>query len=639
MTSYTDIFENRPVQASPNTFRSFSISANTTLQWYFTNEDNSDTTADIMEVSATTGSLNLIMPEATAASNGQTCLIRNTGANTFTVTDASQNTIISISAGQAYCVYLSDNSTANGTWRNIQFGTGTSSADSASLAGLGLFAYGSLLGVEFPAIALAANTTITTNYRASIIDWTGGAGTMTFSGASTLGDGWFCMFRNSGSGALVLDPTETIDGAASITLNVGESCLVACNGATFNSLFKNSVTSISFTRLVKSVAGSGTVTLSSAEAGYDIQEYTGTITGNVNVVVPTAVSRWWAYNATTGSYTLTMKTASGTGVVVNQGTRKIVHCDGTNVVDSVDAGVGTVNYVGTSSDLTGGPITGSGTLSLNSTTVTAGTYGTSTSVPTFTVDGKGRLTAASNTAIPYVFDPSSNGFIVRTASYSSFSRTISGSTNISVTNGDGVSGNPVISFTGLLPVANGGTSTGSLTSGSVVIGQGTAAVAFVAPGATGNALVSSGGSWVSGAVSGAPPLSAYTSLTTAVTYASLGTTYQAVSSYSASITPTSTSQRVIVAGVLYVSSGSNAYIQLQILRGASVVWTGAAYIANSAGAFPIPFCFRDSPSTTSSVTYSGEIRCPTGTVTAYTNQDNAGTSILLTSHISLILAT
>jgi hypothetical protein len=58
-------------------------------------------------------------------------------------------------------------------------------------------------------------------------------------------------------------------------------------------------------------------------------------------------------------------------------------------IESVTAGTG----------LTGGGTTGAVTLSLASTAVSAGSYGGSSSVGTFTVDAQGRLTAASNSAI------------------------------------------------------------------------------------------------------------------------------------------------------------------------------------------------------------------------------------------------
>lgn len=58
-----------------------------------------------------------------------------------------------------------------------------------------------------------------------------------------------------------------------------------------------------------------------------------------------------------------------------------------------------VTSVATGTGLTGGPITGSGTVSLANTSVTASSYGSATQVGSFTVDAQGRLTAASNVSI------------------------------------------------------------------------------------------------------------------------------------------------------------------------------------------------------------------------------------------------
>lgn len=53
------------------------------------------------------------------------------------------------------------------------------------------------------------------------------------------------------------------------------------------------------------------------------------------------------------------------------------------------------------------------------------------------------------------------------------------------------------SVTGVLPVANGGTSASTLTANNVLLGNGTSAVQFVAPGTTGNVLTSNGTTWTS----------------------------------------------------------------------------------------------------------------------------------------------
>ena len=64
---------------------------------------------------------------------------------------------------------------------------------------------------------------------------------------------------------------------------------------------------------------------------------TGTITGNVNVIIPDSVEKTYIIeNATSGAFTVTVKTSSGSGVTwgtTDKG-KKMVYSDGTNVVDT-----------------------------------------------------------------------------------------------------------------------------------------------------------------------------------------------------------------------------------------------------------------------------------------------------------------
>ena len=85
------------------------------------------------------------------------------------------------------------------------------------------------------------------------------------------------------------------------------------------------------TTLVKSDGSTG------ATLATRIWKLSGTITGNQIVTVPDSIENWWLINnATSGGYTVQVKTVSGTGVTfatTDKGT-KLLYSDGTNVVDS-----------------------------------------------------------------------------------------------------------------------------------------------------------------------------------------------------------------------------------------------------------------------------------------------------------------
>jgi hypothetical protein len=61
--------------------------------------------------------------------------------------------------------------------------------------------------------ARTSNTILGTADVSTLIDITSGTFTQTFTAAATLGSGWFCYIRNSGTGDITLDPnaSETIE--------------------------------------------------------------------------------------------------------------------------------------------------------------------------------------------------------------------------------------------------------------------------------------------------------------------------------------------------------------------------------------------------------------------------------------------
>lgn len=78
--------------------------------------------------------------------------------------------------------------------------------------------------------------------------------------------------------------------------------------------------------------------------------------------------------------------------------------------------------------------------------------------------------------------------------------------------------------TGTVAVARGGTGAATLTANNVVLGNGTSAVLFVAPGTNGNVLTSNGTTWTSAAVpSSAPTTTQVLDATAGLTAGNVGT--------------------------------------------------------------------------------------------------------------------
>jgi hypothetical protein len=344
--SYVNPITGQTINPSQVGYESLTISANTSLDWPINGTTNQDVVAAIIQVTATVASLELLMPSALQVSTGQSVLVQNIGANSFTVTDISGNTIISIASGIAEYIFLTDNSTDNGTWSTVTFGAGTSSANAAALAGYGLVASSTTLNQEYAESSVFSSTTLNDTYRAQFLVWAGGVGTITLPTASTVGNGWFVMVRNGGTGILTLTPsgTDTIDSAATQQLQLTESLVIVSNGTDGYSTFAyGRSNAFAYTQLAKTVTG-GTTTLTAVEYANVVQEYYGALTSNQIIVLPSTVQIYYLNNQTTGAFSLTFKTSAvgAATVTVAQGQTLTVVCDGTNVYNSSSASGGTV---------------------------------------------------------------------------------------------------------------------------------------------------------------------------------------------------------------------------------------------------------------------------------------------------------
>lgn len=339
MTTYTSPYTGQTISPSQVGYEYLSISTDTVLEWPI-NGNTTDVVANIIEVTATVGSLKLFMPPATQVSVGQSVLVRNVGANSFTVVDTGGNTIVSVSSGVAQYIYVTDNTTINGTWATVTFGAGVSSANAATLAGYGLKAISTTLNTATPVTTFSANYTLNNTNRAAMYVWTGGAGTVTLPTSSSVGSDWFVIIKNDGTGILNVVPqgADTLDGQVSAQLQISESFVVVSNGSAFFSYGYGQSSQFFFTQLVKNVTG-GTVTLTAAEAASIIQEYTGTLGSTCTVVLPQTVQLYTLRNTTSGAFNLTFTTGvmGGLTLTLPQNQTIIAICDGTNVYNAQTA--------------------------------------------------------------------------------------------------------------------------------------------------------------------------------------------------------------------------------------------------------------------------------------------------------------
>ncbi|NBW14320.1 MAG: hypothetical protein EBR82_40615 [Caulobacteraceae bacterium] len=338
MTSYVSVFTGDVIQPTDVSYQAFSISANLDLVWPQDGDAAGDYVARIMQISASTSGLFVDMPPANQTSVGTDSLIRNVGANSFTVRDYNGNTIVAVAAGDAKYVYVTSNATAAGTWGVIAFGAGSSSADASTLAGYGLKAISTTLNQSHPVATTSSTFTAGAADRAKNYVWTGGAGSVTLLNATTLGNDWFVMLRNGGTGTLTVTPSsgQLINGSASLVMQVSDSAFICCSGTAFYTVGLGRTTNFAFSVLAYPITSGGSpYTLTAAQAQNTIISLTGTLTTPVTINVPAVVQVYYVLNASTGS-TVTFTTGIGgsSSSTLNPSTQAILICDATNVLNA-----------------------------------------------------------------------------------------------------------------------------------------------------------------------------------------------------------------------------------------------------------------------------------------------------------------
>jgi hypothetical protein len=345
--SFTNVFTGSTIYPSVVALTKLEMTANVVLYWPLEAPDGEPLASEIVEITSTNGAWSITLPDATLVSIGQTILFNNLTASNITVKNQGGGTVVSVSAGTQWQVYLHNNTTANGAWRIYQFGATSSTANAAALAGAGLQATGAILETTINANNISTNTTLTSADRAELFNWTGALGTISLPNPAVVGNDWYAYVRNSGTGELTLDPfgAALINGSSSIQLAIGDSATIATDGTSFFTIGLGQAAIFAFDYVVVDITGSTDYVLTGNELNRIAYQFIGAVGANIKVIVPNTTQQYWVYNNTTGGFTVSIATAAQVSpLVMVNGSRTIVYCDATNVVPAVTSFVtGTIN--------------------------------------------------------------------------------------------------------------------------------------------------------------------------------------------------------------------------------------------------------------------------------------------------------
>ena len=335
MTNYVNVFGGEVSPPSDFGYQATTFAVDTTSFWPYNYAGTGCILAKNNDLTASAGSLSLTVPDASQVSTGEDFILKNAGSNTFTVKDAGGNVLTTIIAGVAKYFVLTNNSTTAGVYDITTFGTGTSSADASVLAGAGHRVNSTAIDNIAPITLIVSPSayTISSIDNAQTLVVTSGTTTLALPNPSTLFNGFYFLFTNSGSGTITFDPysTVTIDGSATKNIQPGESCIVATDGLNYYTVGYGRSNTYTWTQLSVDLTGLSSYTISSTQAANKLWEFSGVPAGNLNITIPAVASVYFVKVGTIGGYTATFTTGSGSTVALNADQYFILSCDGINV--------------------------------------------------------------------------------------------------------------------------------------------------------------------------------------------------------------------------------------------------------------------------------------------------------------------
>lgn len=356
MANYNDVFGAFTVPPAEATYSRLTLNDSGTLAWpaNFSGEVADQYLAtNILEISVAAG-LQLLLPPANEASVGQDLVIRNVGAESIDLFDADGGPVTTLVTGESKYIYITNNSTAAGTWSMFTYGAGTSGADAALLAGEGLqAAAGNIIQVAAVHRGLDSDYQIVEEDRGQLLNVEVGTITVTTPDATAVASGFYCFMRNSalGNASVVPFSGQSINGIGAWTLSPGDSLILMSTGTNWVTVGFGQNVNFTFTELVINAAA-GDATLSSSDVSGRMIRITGTATTSIVLTLPSVDNIYFVnVESGMGAHTVTLKTSGVGGVVVlNANEKTALYSDGVNVTIAI-----TTTVTSTLSLTDGGP--------------------------------------------------------------------------------------------------------------------------------------------------------------------------------------------------------------------------------------------------------------------------------------------
>lgn len=281
---------------STDTAKEITLTANIRLDYPYSANLASVTVADMMDVSASLGNLNIFLPDATQTTPGFSISFNNVGANSFNIVLNDQLTLLTpVAAGKVLTIYLYDTTTPNGSWRIIPFGGGvngiseltlTSSDDSITVTGSPVSPPSGTLNIKLPGL-ISAITELAT----------GLPGILALNPETNT---WSLISLVNGGNIVVTNPTgATGNPAISLNNNVSVNQITAGNIIINNDLITNADSGG-----VLSIVSNGTN--SALNLNSVLVDGEGNITGVNNLSIegifnsPNTAKAWCRFNNTSG---------------------------------------------------------------------------------------------------------------------------------------------------------------------------------------------------------------------------------------------------------------------------------------------------------------------------------------------------